>query len=319
MNPILLRQSIIKKTRAFFDSHQCEEMTLPLMHTVVPAEPYIYPFETPWSTIHEEKTLYLSTSPEAGLKKMIALGYQNVYEISHAFRNLENSGPTHTPEFLMLEWYRGHATYREIMTEVEQYIQSILGTGVMTYQGNDIDLSSPWKRISIKTLFATYLDIDLSDYLTLDAIAALAQSLGYEIADATWEQLFFQLFLNRIEPHIGYNPMFLTDYPSSISPLAKPSTNDPQFAERFELYIGGMEIGNGNTENMDTASIRKVFAEEIRSRTSKTKQVMQIDEEFLTSLLGMQPSPYAGVGIGLDRLTMIAGNLPDIRVLSSTI
>ena len=286
------------------------------MHAAIPMEPHIYPFTTVWKTIHGQKTAYLSTSPEAGLKRILSRDHERVYEISHAFRNLEESGYTHTPEFLMLEWYRCHAGYTDIMDEVQTYIQSLCGPKI-DYQGTSITMDSKWPRRSVSDLFKMHLGVKLDQCLEEASMQKLAASRGYVTDHATWEQLFFQLFLNEIEPHIGNDPVFITEYPSRISPLAQPSVAHPHLAERFELYIGGMEIGNGNTENTDEDAVRALSMEEYTYRKTRDIDIAPIDEPFLSSLTRLDGLSPAGVGIGLDRLTLILGDFSDTRIFTS--
>jgi lysyl-tRNA synthetase class 2 len=237
-------------------------------------------------------------SPERGIKNMLAQGMGNCFAISKSFRNLERSGSLHSPEFLMLEWYRKDATYENIMDDVEKLF-SYLKPAVF---------NKKWPVFSLKKLFEEYLGINLEKAINDEKILfELATKKGYQTAGFTWTQIYDQLFISEIELKLPKYPLFLIDFPSRISPLCKPKKNNPDFAERFECYVNGIEIGNGNNENTNVTSVIKVF----ESQEKLTN--LPIDEEFLSSLKMMNKNSYAGVGIGLDRLVMILNNETSIN------
>lgn len=209
---------------------------------------------------------------------MLAHEIGNCFAISKSFRNLERTGSLHIPEFLMLEWYRENAVYTDIMSDVEKLFVRF-------------GFKKNWPVLSLKKLFQKYLKLDLEKTLTNNKL---------------FLKDYDQLFVNEIESKLPKTPLFLVDFPSQISPLCKPQKGNIFFAERFELYISGIEIGNGNTENTDTKSLRKIFATE-QKRTN-----LPIDEEFLNSLKKMSKKSYAGVGIGIDRLVMVLNNKSSI-------
>ena len=170
--------------------------------------------------------------------------------------------------------------------------------------GNKVAMKEgPFQRISLNSLFKEKVGVTLEELLMNEGkMTEVAQQKGYKTEGATWEELYDQLFVNEIESTFSLRPFFLVDFPARISPLCMPQKTKPLFAQRFELYIHRMEIGNGNTENTDTASIRQTF--EIESKKTGTP----LDEDFLSSLGKMKSSSYAGVGIGIDRLTMLYTN-----------
>lgn len=270
------REKIIRLIREFFTIRNFHEVITPVLNDSIPFEPNIYPFETEWKTIKRTKKIFLATSPEKNLKKMLALGIGNCFSIGHSFRNLESSGPLHNPEFLMLEWYRKNSTYNDIMIDVQNLIVSIY---------RYIDTSSKkWPVFSLPQLFRKYTNIDLVEF-----IAEEKNRADYD-----------KLFVNEIESRLPKTPLFLIDYPSIISPLCKPKKDNPLLAERFEFYMNGIELANGNTENTDVKSVKKGLQ-------------TPIDQEFLQSLKIMNKTSYAGVGLGIDRLTMIFSNSSYIK------
>jgi len=302
LQTILIREQIIKLIRKFFYAEHFHEVIIPVLNNSVPLEPNIYPFQTVWNTQKGNQTLFLSTSPERRLKQMIALGIDNCFAIGPSFRNLENSGTLHTQEFLMLEWYRINATYTEIMDDTQQlikYISNKLGKN----RKLNLDLSKTWKKISLTSLFSRFLKSDLNEIIeNKKLLFEIAQKRGYNTRNASWNEIYDQLFVNEIESYIPKEPFFLIDFPSRISPLCKSKKDNPLLAERFELYINRMETANGNTENTDSTSIQKHFITEQKKRSQKCQP---IDTEFIKSINKMNNLSYAGIGLGIDRLTML--------------
>lgn len=270
----IIKEEIIKKIRRFFYRHNFHEVIVPILNEALPLEPNLYPFSTVWKTPSSDKTMYLSMSPERGIKRLLAEGIGNCFSISKSFRNIERSGSLHLPEFLMLEWYREKAVYTDIMSDVEKLF-------------TNFGFKKNWPVLSLKKLFQKYLDLDLEKTI---------------VNNKSFFDDYDQLFVNEIENKLPKEPLFLIDFPAKISPLCQPQKGNPIFAERFELYIAGIEIGNGNTENTDIRFVQRLFEDQQKSTN------LPIDKEFLNSLKKMRNHSYAGVGIGLDRLAMILGN-----------
>lgn len=294
MEKYLIREQIIKSIRNFFYAQDFHEVIPPLLNTTLPLEPNLQPFSTVHNSTNE--TYYLSMSPERGIKKMLACGIGNCFAISKSFRNYERIGSLHNNEFIMLEWYREDSSYLKIMDELELLIRSINGE---MKKGITISDSS-FPRVSLNKLFKEKCGISLEELLSDEKrIYTIAESRGYKIDGATWEELYDQLFVNEIEASFTKEPFFLIDFPARISPLCTRKQDSYYFAERFELYINRMEIANGNTENTNTKEIRSAFENE------QKKTGLPMDNEFLTSLDHMKDRLYAGVGLGIDRLTML--------------
>jgi lysyl-tRNA synthetase, class II len=275
------RSNTVQKVRDFLLAEGFEEITPQLSAKNVPNEPTILP-------IRLSNSLYLNTSPEAALKKAMAAGFGNVFTIANTFRDLEGSGPWHSHEFLMAEWYQQNTTWNEQMEFTQRVIEG--------------EITKLWPKISWLTLWKEYSKTDLLDLFTDQAMMSYTEKLGYNTDGASWEQLFNQVADNLVVPHLPKEPFFLVDYPARISPLARPQNDNPDMAERFELYIKGIEIANGNTESFDSKAIRKVFEE------SKTER--PVDEDFLGSIKKLENQKWSGVGLGIDRLAAITQSLP---------
>jgi len=315
VKPYIIRENIIKAARQFFYDSNFHEVIPQVLNTALPLEANLYPFSTTWKTRSGDKKLYLPLSPERSIKRMLAQGIGNCFALAKSFRNLEQEGSQHLPEFLMLEWYRRKADYKDIMTDAEQliffmseYLAKSLGVNTLYFHEKKIALNKKWKTYSLSELFKTYAHIHLKDIIEDDELLfATAKKRGYIVDGATWGEIFDQLFVNEVESELPPEPLFLIDFPSRISPLCSQKNKEPYFAERFELYIGGVEIGNGNTENTNIASVRKIF------ETESLKTGMPIDEDFLHSLGKMNDSTYAGIGMGIDRLAMLFSNEATIQ------
>ncbi len=282
----IIKEQILKKIRLFFYRHNFHEVIVPILSDALPLEPNLYPFSTVWKTPNGDKTMYLSMSPERGIKRFLAEGIGNCFTISKSFRNIEQAGSLHLPEFLMLEWYREKASYNDIMADIEKLLIDLCPEGELFYNNERIIFKKNFPVFSLKELFKKYLDINL------EKVAS----------DEKFLSNYDQLFVNSIESKLPHEPIFLVDFLSRLSPLCQPQKNNQIFAERFEFYMAGIEIGNGNTENTDIESLKRLFENQQKSIN------LPIDKEFLESLKKMGNNSYAGVGIGIDRLAMILSN-----------
>lgn len=304
----IIKEKIIKSVRSFFYGLNFHEVIVPILSDALPLEPNLYPFSTNWKTPGGDRTMYLSMSPERGIKLLLAEGIGNCFAISKSFRNIERSGSLHLPEFLMLEWYREKAVYKDIMADIEKLLIELCPKRQLVYKGEKIVFKKKFPVFSLKELFKKYLGVELAKIISDERLLfEIARKKGYQVENATWGELYDQLFVNEIEGLLPKDPLFLVDFPTKISPLCRPQKDNPIFAERFELYIGGVEIGNGNTENTDIKSVKKLFENEHKSTN------LPIDNEFLDSLKKMNNNSYAGVGIGIDRLAMILNNETSIK------
>jgi len=322
LQQLFIQEQIIIAIRKFFSEKGFHEVITPVLNQALPLEPNIYAFKTDWNTTKGKTSLYLQTSPESYLKKLLALGVGNCFSISKSFRNLESSGTRHNPEFLMLEWYRENADYFDIIKDTQDLILSIKhhidsyqnqnSSTILEYQIQQIELKTPWPILSLVDLISQYSNLQIENILDDSKLFEVAKQKGYDIKNTTWGALFDQIFLNEIEPHLPITPIFLTDFPSKTSPLCTPRNDKPYLAQRFELYIANIELANGNTENTDTKTIIKVFEQENNFRQKNKILAPPIDQSFLTSLEKIKDKSYAGIGVGIDRLTMLFSNQANI-------
>lgn len=317
LQPIFIREEVVKAIRSFFETRHFHEVIVPVFNEALPLEPTLYSFSSRWHTRDGSKTFYLTVSPESGLKKMMGEGIGNCYAIGKCFRNLEGSGPQHNPEFLMLEWYRENAHYTDIMNDTEALLlhikkhldvhQKKTVDSRITYKGVRIDLQEKWERLSLEDLFRRHTGVKMKDIVSDKTLRYIMKKNGYTLGSATWEQLFDQLFLNEVEPHLPKSSFFLTDFPARLSPLCTRNAQKPYLAERFECYLAGMEIGNGNNENTDAHMVYTQFLHEKKTREERHEVYHPIDASFINALQKMNETGkhFAGIGVGVDRLAMI--------------
>ena len=244
---------------------------------------------------------FLHTSPELCMKRMLAAGYEKIFQICRCWREGER-GSQHVPEFTLLEWYRSVSDYKALMEECEALIHALArAVGLeqtIVFRGQEIDLAAPWERISVKEAFGSYAKIS--------------------IAEALDRNLFDEIMIEEIEPRLGIRkPTFIYDYPAEQAALARLKQEDETIAERFELYIGGLELANAFSELIDPEEQRKRFYVENSDRRSRGKSTYPIPEKFLAELDDMTPS--AGIALGVDRLVMVfldAATIGDVIVFT---
>ncbi len=314
-----LREKVITAIRSFFETRRFHEVETPMLIRYPAAESYLEVFETDLLDRQRNKTrAYLSTSPELALKKLIVAGIGNCYSITKSFRNTENQSESHLPEFTILEWYRVGDAYERIMKDCQDLLLSIASSlgisGKFQYQHHVCDLNKKWERISVAEAFQRYAHIDLHTFFSIRQAKKLAKAKGYTIMpNTTWEELYNQIFLNEIEPHIGKNhPTILYGFPSSIAALAKKDVNDPRFARRFELYIEGLELADCYEELTDWQEQKSRFEKEMREIQKKGHTMYEYDHDFIEALRVGMPET-SGIALGIDRLCMLFANTRDIN------
>ena len=321
------RSLLTQKIRDFFVQQNFLEVETPIMTPIPGMEPYLTPFETklnfPSVSNSQNKNLpvYLNTSPELQMKKLLGSNenFDNIFNLTKVFRNGEMDGPLHNPEFTMLEWYRKNANYTDLMKDCENLVLDLAQATSLTYQSQKIDLSTPWPRFTTNELFLKYCSIDLLENQDFPTLQKSAQEKGYDANGCdNWDDLYFKIFLNHIEPELTKlnQPFFIYDYPSSQAALAKKAetkvpcraeceaSKNSFFAERFELYAKGIELANAFSELTDSKEQRDRLIEEQNLRKSLGKTVLPIDDEFLAAL-DQITVPTAGIALGLDRLFML--------------
>jgi lysyl-tRNA synthetase class 2 len=268
------------------------------------------------------RPIFLHTSPEFAMKKLLVAGVPRLFQLAHCFRNGER-GRVHHPEFTMLEWYRAGVGYRDLMADCEALLRAALaaaGAPHFTWQGKTADPARPWTYMGVAEAFERFCGIDLlataHDPLapSLEALAAAARPLGIAPHEGdAWEDLFFRIFLERIEPLLGIGaPAILYDYPISMAALARAKPEDARLAERFELYVGGLELANAFGELTDAAAQRRRFVADQAKKRARYGTAYPIDEDFLAALEHGMPES-AGIALGLDRLVMLASGAERIE------
>jgi lysyl-tRNA synthetase class 2 len=313
-----IRQQLVLKSRAltlirtFFNSRGFEEWQTPRLVASPGLEVHLQGFVTHYLDRRGEKTrYYLPTSPEFSLKKALCAGMERIYEICRCFRNGGEIGPLHQCEFTMLEWYRAFADYRSIMDDVEElgiYLkEELYPADTPRFRGQDIDWRPPWFRTSLQEAFAQHCGIDLLRGVEdLGYFQAEANRLLGEKAEESegFDELFVQLLVTFVEPQLGLErPEILYDYPINMSALAASKPGKPEFVERFELYVAGVELANGFTELNDPAEHETRFQEALREKKQRGYPEVPTDGQFLKELeYGMPPA--AGVALGVERILM---------------
>lgn len=312
------RAEIIDAIRAFFKGRGYLEVETPKVVAFPGQEPNLVSFET---AVLDERgksfSGYLITSPEFSIKKMLSAGFTKVFEMGKCFRNGEPWGGDHNPEFTMLEWYACGMDYRGLMDETEELVcavnQKINNSEKIQYQGRTVNLARPWTRMSVAEAFKKWTSIDLAANLEANRLAERAREIGIEVTESdSLSDIFFKIFLSRIETEFPKDaPLILYDYPTALGALARRRSDDPRFAERFEVYIAGMELANAFSELTDPVEQRQRFLAEQEERGRNNLPVYPIDEDFLSALATLPPS--AGIALGVDRLVMLLLDAADIN------
>jgi len=257
--------------------------------------------------------LYLHTSPEFASKKLLAAGEQRIFDFARVFRNREHAA-VNVPEFTMLEWYRANEPYDVVIADSIKLLSLAVeaaGTSTLAYRGRSIDPDAKPERLTVANAFKHFAGIELLDTLDADtsdrdALAAQAKRAGIAIADDdTWSDIFSRILSERVEPNLGIDaPTILDEYPRVEAALARTCANDARVAERFELYVLGVELANGFGELTDPVEQRKRFEHEMSEKERIYGDRYPIDEDFLAALTQMPPA--SGVALGFDRLAMLA-------------
>jgi elongation factor P--(R)-beta-lysine ligase len=310
---LLLRFEIIRAIREFFWLHRFTEVETPLILRLPGQEPYLYPISIEVKDERGKKFEgYLHTSPEYTMKKMLSAGYGDIFSICKTFRDMESFGGMHNPEFTMLEWYRVDADMYSIMDDVEllfEFIRVHLSEipSVSTRVDNKIYL---FTRLSMRDVWMKYVGVDLDHYLTDESMADLCIDKNYNIEKSEkYEDLFYRIFLNEIEPKL-VEPTIIYGYPSQMAALAKLNKNDDRYADRFEVYVGGIEIANAFQELTDAEEQRKRLLDEKALRAKLRKPTFDIDEDFLEAVSVMPNS--SGIALGVDRLVQVMLSIHEI-------
>lgn len=306
------RADIVRALRTFLDSHGFLEVETPILQPI-----YGGAAARPFTTYHNQlkQDLYLRISFELYLKRLLVGGYERVYEIGRDFRN-EGVSFKHNPEFTQLEFYWAYADYLQVMELTEQMVvfvaDRVLGSRTIQFHGHEINLEPPWKRMELRDGLIELAGIDIAEHPTADTLAQAMRRRGIEIKPGTPRgKLIDALMSDYIEPEL-IQPTFLYDYPRDISPLAKSIPGEPRTVERFEGYMGGMELCNAFTELNDPLDQEQRFLEMGRDYGAEDDERHPMDEDYLRALRYGMP-PAGGFGMGVDRLVMLLTNIDNIR------
>lgn len=330
-----MREWVNDGIRAYFKLQNFREVETPLFVANPDPEPTIELFQTVHTAHDYAVTGYLNGSPEFMMKKLLAADSGNIFQICKSFRNGEPVSSRHNPEFSILEWYRVEADYRDIMNDCEglfrflhQYIDALKqhklahafdvellpsSDLILRFNGKQYDLSDRWERLSVAAAFEKYAGITKDELLTETLLLTKVKEKGYSVsANTTYDDAFYQVMLNEIEPHLGETkPTFLYDYPASQAALSKKKAEDPRLSERFELYIGGLEIGNAFSELADWQEQRTRFENQLEARKKNGQAVWNVDEQFIDALKSGFPR-CGGIAVGVDRLVMLFADAAEI-------
>lgn len=306
------RACIISTMRRVLDERGFLEVETPVLQPL-----YGGAAARPFVTYHNAlgQNLYLRIATELYLKRLIVGGFPGVYEIGKNFRN-EGVDRSHNPEFTMMECYQAYADYHAMMALVEEMLDEICyavhGTTTITYQGRELEFRPPWPRLAMADAIAERTGIDITQHPDLASLHAAIADRGLRVdRKASWAKQVDELFSEFVQPHL-FQPTFIIDYPVAMSPLAKRIPGRPDFTERFEAFIAGMEIGNAFTELNDPFDQEERFREQLRAFAAGDEEAHQMDEDFINALRYGMP-PTGGLGIGIDRLVMVLTDQPTIR------
>lgn len=309
----LIRSRLIQSLRQFMDKNQFLEVETPMMHPI-PGGAVARPFVTYHNTLDME--MFLRIAPELYLKRLVVGGFERVYEINRNFRN-EGISTRHNPEFTMVEFYQAYADYEDMMDFTENLLHflcdTVLGTRHIVYQGQTLDLSQSFARISIKEAILQYHpELEMAHIETEAGCRAVLDKLGFAYKDTDGLGKLQMIIFEETIEHQLIQPTFVTGYPTEVSPLARRSEHDPMVTDRFEFFIAGREIANGFSELNDAEDQATRFHKQVEDKDAGDLEAMHFDSDYIEALeYGMPPT--AGEGIGIDRLVMLFTDSPSIR------
>jgi len=307
-----VRARAVRYLRDFLVARGYLEVETPMMQPIAGGAA-ARPFVTHHNALDVD--LYLRIAPELYLKRLVVGGYERVFELSRVFRN-EGVSTRHNPEFTMLEFYQAHATYEDLMALTEEMLvglaHEVAGGTTLQYGGEAIDLARPWPRRTMAELVSEYASVPAERVLERELLAPLAASRGITVhPNATAGHLLAAVFEAVVEPHL-VQPIFVTQFPIELSPLARRNDRDPRFVDRFELFVARHEIANAFSELNDPEDQRGRFEEQLRARAAGDAEAHAMDADYVRALEHGMP-PTAGEGIGIDRLVMLLTGATSIR------
>ena len=309
-----IRSKFISHIRAFLDERGYMEVETPVLNTISGGA-NARPFITHHNTLGID--MYMRIATELHLKRLIVGGIERVYEIGRVFRN-EGMSTKHNPEYTLLELYETYADYNDMMDLVEELLSSaaikILGTVKIPWQNEEIDLSPGWPRVTMAEAVKEHTGIDFMSFDSTEAAVKAAAGVGVKMPEGkepSWGALLYECFDQRVEEKL-IQPVFITEHPVEISPLAKRKKSDPRLTERFEPFICRNEIGNAFSELNDPVDQKQRFLHQVALRNAGDDEAGMMDDDFINALeYGMPPT--GGLGIGVDRVVMLLTNNSSIR------
>ena len=306
------RSRIISAVRAYLDAQGFLEVETPILNTIAGGAS-ARPFVTHHNTLDID--MYMRIAPELYLKRLIVGGFEKVYELGRMFRN-EGMDTRHNPEFTMIEMYQAYTDFRGMMDLTEKIFchvaDTVIGSRKITYQGEEIDLASPWKRMTMIDAVREYVGIDFEATEDVEALKAQAKKAGVEFDDdICWGKLLYECFDQKVEEKL-VQPTFVYDYPVEVSPLAKRKPTDFRLTERFEFFITAKEFGNAFSELNDPIDQKERFMAQVKQREKGDDEAQMMDEDYVNALMYGMP-PTGGLGIGIDRMVMLFTDSASIR------
>ncbi len=304
-----IRAHTVAEVRRWLDEHGFIEAETPVLQPL-----YGGALARPFVTHHNalDRDLYLRIATELYLKRLIVGGFDKVYELGKDFRN-EGISPKHNPEFTMLEWYEAYADYNDTAADLERLVstvaQKVLETQEIERDGAKIDLTPPWRRVTLREAIKEHTGLDIAEHPTREQLAAAMDS--EPDPEEGWGKLVDGLLSKRVEPNL-IQPTFVTDYPVELSPFAKAHRSEQGLVERWEAFVGGVEIANSFTELNDPDEQRRRFEQQAAEQERGDEETQPYDEAFVEALEQGMP-PTGGVGLGIDRLVMILTGAPSLR------
>jgi elongation factor P--(R)-beta-lysine ligase len=326
---LVLRQKALRATRGFFEAREFDEVETPALQVSPGLEPHLMAFQTVLRDpgVRLARRLYLHTSPEFAMKKLLAAGVPRLWQLARCFRNSERSA-THHPEFAMLEWYRADSDYGALMDDCEALLKHVAresGVEKLRWGGKFADPVGPFERLTVNEAFGRYCGLDLlaccpdprdptTEPKALDRLAAAARTLKMVPHEGDrWDDYFFRLFFEHIEGKLGVGrPTILYEYPAHMAALSRAKPGDPRLAERFELYVCGVELANAFGELTDAAEQRRRFEADQNLKLKLYRERYPIDEDFMAALDHGLPRA-AGIALGFDRLIMLLAGAAHIE------
>ena len=304
-----LRAQVLRSIRGFFETRDFIEVDTPVTLAAPAPEPHIEALATPVRTLDGVQARYLQTSPELAMKELLTCGLEKIYQIAPVFRDGDDS-PRHCPEFRLLEWYRRGGTWLDMVADTEELVRhctrEALGHTTVQVHEREVDLDTTWRRVSVDDAFVEYAGFSILECLDVPSLQAKLTQLSIRfVEDDSWDDLFHRVFLDLVEPRLldDPTPLILHSYPAPLASLARLSPEDPRVGERFELFIGPLELCNGFGELTCPIEQRQRFEHDKALRAASGMHDYPLPESFLSCLEDLPPS--SGNALGLERLLMV--------------